>query len=386
MNKEITVAHSVSSWLPQTQTWLFNQIRYLPKEIVNHVICEFTENLDQFLIPNIHCLSNEAPFRYYWDKILIKARIRHHLGYLALKSRQHNINILHSHFGYSGWQNLNVARTNSIHHVVTFYGLDVNKLPVLFPQWRKRYATLFREVDRVLCEGAFMANSIINLGCPAEKVAVHHLGIEVDLISFRPRVWNPGSPLRVLIAASFREKKGISYAIEALARLKGQIPLEVTIIGDAGRDSAEQEEKRKILKTIDKHGLNSCIRMMGYQPHSVLFSEAYNHHIFLSPSITALDGDTEGGAPVTLGEMAATGMPIVSSFHCDIPDVIKHGITGRLANERDVDELVSQLSWYIEHPEKWHSLLVAGRQHMESEYNSITQGNRLGAIYEELQK
>ncbi len=70
---------------------------------------------------------------------------------------------------------------------------------------------------------------------------------------------------------------------------------------------------------------------MGYQPHSTLFAEAYRHHIFLSPSVTASTGDTEGGAPVSLIEMAATGMLIVSTTHCDIPEVIKHGVTGLLA-------------------------------------------------------
>jgi len=75
--------------------------------------------------------------------------------------------------------------------------------------------------------------------------------------------------------------------------------------------------------------------MLGFQPHAILFEEAYKNHIFLSPSVTALDGDTEGGAPVTIIEMAATGMPIISTKHCDIPEVIKDGVTGFLANERD---------------------------------------------------
>ena len=82
------------------------------------------------------------------------------------------------------------------------------------------------------------------------------------------------------------------------------------------------------MAVIEKHKLQSKIRMLGFQPYSVLLEEAYTHHIFLSPSVTASDGDTEGGAPVTLIEMLATGMPIVSTTHCDIPEIICKGPEG----------------------------------------------------------
>ena len=112
-------------------------------------------------------------------------------------------------------------------------------------------------------------------------------------------------PLRVLIAGSFREKKGIPYALEALGRLQQEIPLEITIIGDASERG--EAEKLQILDTIKTHNLWPKTRMLGYQPHAILLEEAYRHHIFLSPSVTASDGDTEGGLPVSIIEMAATG-------------------------------------------------------------------------------
>lgn len=147
-----------------------------------------------------------------------------------------------------------------------------------------------------------------------------------------------------------------------------------------------QIEKEKILATIDKHQLREKVRLLGYQPYCVFFEEAYKHHIFLSPSITASDGDTEGGAPVSIIEMAATGMPIVSTTHCDIPEVIKQGITGLLAPERDVAGLVNHLRWYINHPTQWAKLLDAGRKHIETEYDARTQGQKLAAIYQDVAK
>lgn len=382
LNKTKTkVIHSHPIWLEQTQTWMYNQVRYLPAEIENHIVCEKKKNLDQFWLPNIHALDDAPKWRYFWDMSLRQLRIRRHLGLLVEVARREGATIVHSHFGNVGWINLKAAKQAGLTQVVTFYGFDVNYLPQSDPRWHTRYQKLFAKVDQILCEGSHMAQCIVKLGCPADKVKVHHLGIAIEEIVFKPREWNPTEPLRVLIAASFREKKGIPYALEALGQLQHQVALEITLIGDANEEKRSQAEKQKILATIDNHNLQSKIRMLGYQPYSVIFEEAYKHHIFLSPSITASDGDTEGGAPVSLIEMAATGMPIVSTKHCDIPEVILNGVTGLLAEERDVSELVAHLQWLVAHPEKWSDLVQAGRKYVEAEYDSRIQGTRLAAIY-----
>ena len=375
------VVHSFPTWLPQTMVWLYTQARHLPQGIESHIVCEKTENLAQFGLPHIHPLSEQPRWRQIYDRGLRKLRVRRHLGFQTLQAKRYQAQVLHSHFGNIGWCDIGVARQAKLKHIVTFYGMDVNYLPMQDPHWRQRYRTLFKHVDHVLCEGAHMAQKVKELGCPAEKVRVQHLGVEVDKIEYRPRVWHPGIPLRVLIVASFREKKGIPYAIEALARIQRFVDIEITIIGDASNEVRSQAEKQKILTLIARHGLNDKVRLLGYQPYTILFEEAYQHHIFLSPSVTASDGDTEGGAPVSLIDMAASGMPIVSSTHCDIPEIIQNGISGLLAPERDVDALADHLLWLTKYPDRWLPMVEAGRRHMEAEYDAQVQGQRLAGIY-----
>ena len=375
--------HSFTVWLPQTQTWMYNQVRFLPGGVENHIVCEATENIDQFGLPNIHNLSETANWRYYWDLWLRKIGVRNHLGYLVEQARKYHAHLLHSHFGNVGWANIEAGKKARLKHVVTFYGFDVNYLIKSEPIWHERYRDLFKYADRILCEGPHMARCIEALGCPNEKIQVHHLGVCLDEIIFRPRIWNPSQPLRILIAASFQEKKGIPYALEALGRIQNDVQLEITIIGDANNETRSQIEKGKILAVIDKYGLRPRIRMLGYQPYRILFEEAYKHHIFLSPSMTANDGDTEGGVPVTMIEMAATGMPVVSTLHCDIPDVIHDGGTGLLAGERDTDGLAKHLRWLIGNPQHWLSMVEKGRRHLEVEYDAEKQGERLARIYQE---
>lgn len=381
----IAVLHSFPVWLPQTQTWMYNQVRYLPRDIEAHVVCERTENLDQFGLANIHCRADAPMWRVILDTGLRKLRLRRYSGFALGVARDSHAGVLHSHFGNIGWADMGLARRAGLAHVVTFYGLDVT-LPRRSPRWRARYRALFDHVDAVLCEGGHMAGNVAALGCPERKIQVQHLGVALEDIPFEPCLWRKGDPLRILIAASFREKKGIPCALEAVARLRGRSPVEVTVIGDAGADSRAHVEKRNILATLDRLGLADDVRMLGYRPHARLLEEARAHHVFLSPSMTARDGDTEGGAPVSLIDMAASGMMVVSTTHCDIPGVIRHGVTGLLARERDVDGLVRHLDWLMEHPDRWDAMRRAGRKHIESEFDARIQSGKLAELYRSLSR
>jgi colanic acid/amylovoran biosynthesis glycosyltransferase len=382
--RNLTVIHSVPTWLPLTETWLHSQVRWLPEDIVSHIFCERTENLEQFKLPNVHNLSQISPWHYRWDRAVRLLGFRTHLGSLVREARRCHAQILHSHFGNMGWRNIGVSARTGMPHVVSFYGYDVNYLPKLNPVWHKRFRELFVQARLILCEGPHMASCIMKLGCPPHKIRVHRLGIGTAEIQFKPRRWEAHKPLRVLIACSFQEKKGIPYAIEALGRIAKTIPLEVTIIGDANQEPRSQAEKDNILAAIQNCHVGSKVRLLGYQPHTVLLEQAYQHHIFVSPSVTAADGDTEGGAPVTILEMAATGLPVISSRHCDIPEIIQDGVTGFLAPERDVDALCAALRRLIDDRENWDTVTTAARRHIERQFNARRQGTSLADIYRQV--
>ena len=379
------VVHSFPVWLPQTQTWMHSQVSELQKLGVNaHVVCERTENLDQFYVQNIHCLSGQSRWKRYLDLGLRRIKIRSHLGFLVDVGKATGANIIHSHFGYVGWANIEAARLLGAKHVVTFYGYDVNKLPTQNPKWKRRYKELFSSADLIVCEGTHMADCIIALGCSQNKIRVNHLGIDTEKIQFLKRSWQLGQPLKVLIAASFKQKKGIPFALDALAQLNKTISVELTIIGDGGADEESRVEKSRILKILDDTGLGRQTRLLGYRTYEQMFDEAYKNHIFMHPSVIADNGDTEGGAPVVISEMLATGMPVVTTKHCDIPEVMGGAYRDLLAPEGSVDGLYKCLKKLTSDPANWEGLVIAGRHHMESNYNIRVQGERLSNLYKSL--
>ena len=383
MKRSINVVHSLHCWLGLTESWNYDQVTLLPEAISSHVICKGTANLDQFPISNLYSYEKVPGWRSFWDRALRKAGMRAHLGYFEGVCKRVGAEIIHSHFGNIGWEDRTLAKKLRMRHVTTFYGRDNNGLPVSEPVWRKRYLELFDSVDRVLCEGPHMARSITALGCPSEKVKVHHLGVRVHEIAFRPRQWMAGTPLRVLIAASFREKKGICDALDALGILGPEIPVELTVIGDAASgEPSSLAEKARIIDALERNGLRAKARMLGYRRYDELMQEAYDHHIFLSPSVTACDGDTEGGAPVTILHMAASGMPVVSTRHCDIPNVLPPGT--RLAAEHDVEGLVCEMRRLAENAGNWEPELAESRTYIERNFDAKIQAGRLAETYLEL--
>jgi colanic acid/amylovoran biosynthesis glycosyltransferase len=376
------ILHISKSWLPQTQTWMFTQVRHLSPELECHIFCERTENLDQFKLPHIRVFDRHTNgFRNLWDRGFRALRLRPHLGAMASAAKRLKPKVVHSHFGFFGWKDIPIAKQCAAAHVTTFYGVDVNQVPRQYPVWLTRYRELFQSGDLFLCEGSHMAACIEKLGCPGDKIKVHHLGIDLHQFPFVPRTYQSGKTLNILMAASFNEKKGLVYGVEALGLIRRDIPLKLTLIGDAPNTPGCGEEKKKILKAIEHNALTGHTRLLGYQPYSKLIEEAYGHHLFLSPSVTASDGDTEGGAPISVIEMAAGGMPVVSTRHCDISEILDYENDDLLAHERDARGLAEIIRKWIDAPGLWRSRLLKARKHIEKEYNAITQGERLSQIY-----
>jgi len=380
----ISVIHSYPIWLPQTQTWMYHLVRALSDENVRTtILCEKRKHAAQFSLPDIVTLSHEHPIRYHLEYAARKFRLFHQLPLICRELVKRRPALLHSHFGNFGWRDMHAVRNTKIPHLVTFYGADCSMLPKKKPVWRSRYKLLFKNCNYVLCEGPYMARTLRSLGCTEQKIKIQPIGVDTKSITFAPRRWDGHCTLKVLIVASFRPKNGIPDALQALSIIGKDIPLSITIIGDAANDKVSKDEKQKIISTVQKCGLTNRIRFTGYLPYEQIKRESYCHHIFLQPSKWAPDGDSEGGAPVTILEMMASGMPVVSSNHCDIPFIMTHKKHGFLALEGDCNSIVQGIRWWIDNLENWEIILTEGYKRILQQFDLSVQALRMTQIYEE---
>jgi colanic acid/amylovoran biosynthesis glycosyltransferase len=381
----IVVLHSVRRWLQRTKTWIYEQLRWLPQGVDAHVVCDGTENLSEFPFAHLHVLGAASLSDRVADRLARRAGLPA-LRFATRLTQRLSAAVLHSHFGQEAWRELGIARESGLPHVVTFYGYDVTRVPASSPVWKSRYQELFDAAALVLCEGPHMRRALIALGADAQRVKVQHLGVDLERISFAPRSWAPGEPLRILMAAAFRQKKGLPYALRALAellRVRPELDVQVTVVGDASQDAGEQAEKRLIVEAAGLLGPER-VRFVGFQPHDRLFELARDHHVFLSPSVVADDGDTEGGAPVGIIELAAAGLAVVSTTHCDIPNVLQGPAAALLASEKDIQGLAQRLDWLTTHRDEWNALVHTVRNDLEQRFDSRRQAQALAEHYRRL--
>ena len=376
------IAHSVHSYLFRTGSWIYSQLLNIRK-FRSIVISTKKQNLDVFPWDETWFMSDLSPLNRFFQKEYAK-RTNFYYPYFYRLLKKKGAALLHSHFGNRGFFDLKLKKKLGIPQVTMFYGHDASMM-ALEDKWKTRYKELFAGCDIFLAEGGFMKKTLVELGCRPEKVVVQRLGVDLNKIAFIPRKLEEDRNIRILIASTFRDKKGITYCLEAFANLVQKYKnMELGIIGDAGKSRREVEYKKQIMDVIRDRSIEGRVNFLGFLDYPAFIEEAKNHDIFLSHSICGSDGETEGGAPVTLIEMSAYGMPVVSTHHCDIPEVILDNKSGLLVSEKDVDGLTDRLEYIVTHPEKWEEMGQAGRRHIEQEYDSKKQAAKLEQIYSKL--
>jgi colanic acid/amylovoran biosynthesis glycosyltransferase len=286
--------------------------------------------------------------------------------------------ILHCHFGPIGLNNLHVKDLGLPgKFIVTFHGHDVSKYISI--KGDDVYYSLFQKADLLTPVSMFWRDRLVEMGADPSRIIVHHMGIDLDTFTFQPRSLADSSEIRLLTVGRLVEKKGHIYAIQAVAKLIARHPewkICYNIVGSG-------EEDDSLRKLIAELGLHDSVHLLGTKVREDVFTYMMDSHIFVLPSVTDSQGDQEG-IPVVLMEAMATGMPVVSTLHTGIPELVQDGVSGYLAPEQDIDGLADRLEELIMHPERWLAMGENGRMCVEKHFNNKVLVQHLVRIYHTL--
>ncbi len=354
------IAHINRSFFAGSETFIYHYISNLKQF---HPIClgEDFVNLDQFSFPEEDLCSISIKWH-------LLRRLHHKITRRNFKSstivdkiaQKKNVKLLHAHFGKNGVYALRAKMRLEIPLITSFYGIYLSKL-VKSGVGIAEYTILFREGDLFLVEGPYMKSKLENLGCPARKIQIQRIAVELDRIPFTPRKpMKSGEKAILIFSGRFVEKKGLIYALKAIKDVrKVKKNIEFLIIGDGPL-------KSEIKHFINTNEMREYVRMLGFLHYENYLKEMQKADIFIQPSITASNGDSEGGAPTTILEAQAMGMPVISSYHADIPNIVIPGKSALLANEKDWKMLSNHIVFLLENQEAWEQMGQTGRRFVET--------------------
>jgi glycosyltransferase involved in cell wall biosynthesis len=199
-----------------------------------------------------------------------------------------------------------------------------------------------------------------------ERVLIRHIpcGVPVPRTVAQP----PADTLRLLYAGRLSEKqKRISELTRAFGRAVREIPgTKATIIGDGpARASVEQ--------ILRENNLEPDVQVKGPLDSAQVVENILDGHVVV------LLSDFEG-LPVAIMEAMACGLvPVCLPVRSGIPELVDHGVTGLLVNDRS-DDFVSAIRRLRTEAGLWERLSCAARERIVTGYSSEVCADRWAEI------
>ncbi len=283
-----------------------------------------------------------------------------------------------AHFGPAGVTAAKLRELGVIRGKIAtiFHGIDISSREVL-NHYTPEYQQLFRRGDLMLPISDLWAGRLQKMGCPREKIAVSRMGVDMTRFSPRP-VKAPATPLEIISVARLTEKKGLHVAIEACRQLKEQgVAFRYRILGIGPWE-------RRLRTLIEQYQLEDVVEMPGFKPSHEVKAMLDDADVFLLPSVTGADGDMEG-IPVALMEAMAVGIPVVSTLHSGIPELVEADKSGWLVPENDARALAQRLAAFSQlDTDELAPVVKRAREKVEHDFNQQVINRELASVLQAL--
>jgi colanic acid/amylovoran biosynthesis glycosyltransferase len=169
--------------------------------------------------------------------------------------------------------------------------------------------------------------------------------------------------------------KGLSYALQAVARARNDFPtLEYVIVGDGPLEADLRAEAIQL-------GIDDCVRFAGGMTNVEACKLIRQAAVFLLPSVIASNGDRDG-MPTAIAEAMQLEVPVVSSDISAIPELVADGITGILTPPGQVDDIARALSRLLNDRALRAQMGRAGKQKILAEFDVVRNMDQLLTTWE----
>jgi len=250
----------------------------------------------------------------------------------------------------SPWEGVPAARAG-LPLIYEVHGFPSVELPAHFPRLREHAGLLSRLVDEelLMLARARLCVTPSQLGLRY----LHSRGVRPERIRVIPNsvdrypapVERPEGPFRALYAGTLAPWQGLDTLLEALALLKGRLPLTVRFAGT---------RKGPWLRQLRRHAqhlrVRSLLEMLGPLEGEALAGEMAAADVCLAPLPDNARNSLQGCCPVKILEYMAAGRPILSTRIPAVEELLTHRETGWLVRPGSPRALADGLRWLAENP------------------------------------
>jgi len=225
-----------------------------------------------------------------------------------------------------------------------------------------------------LCVSEFIRGKALAAGFPAEKLRVHYTGMHCEQFTPQLPVSAKDHDL-VVYVGRLVQYKGCDYLLRAMALVQKLRPsVKLIIIGEG--------EFRPVLEQVNAE-LGVGAAFLGEMPQADIRKWLEKARVFCGPSVTIEGGMSEAFGNV-FTEAQAMGVPVVSFRHGGIPETMQEGVTGLLAQERDVEQLAAHLQRFLVEDRFWAEARERGMSWVRERFSVQLQTEKLEGIYDQV--
>ncbi|MDP4151674.1 MAG: glycosyltransferase [Bacteroidota bacterium] len=294
------------------------------------------------------------------NKLLSGAQRRgHRLEQRALRSflKRHGIQVVLAEYGHIATIIRPACEELKIPLVVHFHGNDASHRPTL-ELLQKEYADLFAYASSIVSVSHAMTNRLLRLGAPETRIVYNCYGIDTALFRLSEEKAEPPTFVAV---GRFVEKKAPHLSILAFAMAREQQPsIRLIMIGGGPL----LEPCRQLVRGL---GLEEGIEFAGIKTPAEVSSVISKARAFIQHSVIAADGNAEG-TPLSILEAGACGVPVISTRHEGIRDVVMENETGLLVDEFDIKGMAGAMVRLAADPGEACRMGRAARERIETHY------------------
>jgi colanic acid/amylovoran biosynthesis glycosyltransferase len=378
MGKRV-VASYCTTFLKPEMLHIYRQVRSL-HEYDTFVMTKALQNSELFPFSDIELIPKPPsnPLRHGWLK-WVKQRppILYRGEYQMLSNllERRGADLMHIYFGHTGVHLLPFIERWHKPCVVSFHGADVaekNDIRDYGPKLRD----LFEAVPLVLARSKSLAERLLTLGCPPERLRINRTGVPLHEFPFVRRDAPTDGRWRFLQACRLIPKKGVATTLCAFAIFQKEFPNAELIIAGKGPLQSHLEELAEEL------GISGKVHFRGFLSQEELL-ELYNtSHFFLHPSETPPDQNQEG-IPNSILEAMSTGLAVLATKHGGIPEAVEHGRCGLLVEERDFEALATAMKNIVRAPFAFREMGALASESVAANFEQREQIRQLETHYDE---